>query len=186
MVFVLLGLISTTVGQTVLRNQATLTRVSGVLVIVMARVPRGLAAPAARRASTARPASIPHLDRFGPFAAPVAGAAFGLGWTPCIGPVLAAVLGVAAQSGDEARRVLLLVAYSVGLGLPFLLVGLALGRFAAPLELGEAHSRAITLVSAAFLFAFGLLLVFNRFELLTARLTDGLEALGLRRLVTLG
>jgi len=184
-VFVLLGLLSTTLGQTVLRNQETLTRVSGVLVIAMALYLAGsqlLMAP--RLYGEAR--FHPHLDRFGPFAAPVAGAAFGLGRTPCIGPVLAAVLGVAAQSGDEVRGVALLVAYSVGLGIPFLLVGLGLGRFAGALGWVQRHSKAITLVSAAFLFAFGVLLVTGRFELLTARLTDVLDALGLRRLVTLG
>jgi cytochrome c-type biogenesis protein len=184
-VFVVLGLISTAIGQTVLRNQATLTRISGVLVILMAIYLAGsqlLRAPGLYGEARFHP----HLQRFGPFAAPIAGAAFGLGWTPCIGPVLAAVLGVAAQSGDEARSVVLLIAYSLGLGLPFLLVGLGLGRLAAPLDWVKRNSRAITLVSAAFLFGFGLLLVFNRFELLTARLTDGLEALGLRRLVTLG
>lgn len=184
-VFVLLGLISTAVGQSVLRNQETLTRVAGVLVIAMALYLAGsqlLTAPSLYGEARFHP----HLDRFGPFAAPVAGAAFGLGWTPCIGPVLAAVLGVAAQSGDEVRGVSLLVAYSLGLGLPFLLVGLGLGRLTGPLGWVKRHSRAITLVSAAFLLLFGILLVTGRFEVLTARLTDLLDALGLRRLVTLG
>jgi cytochrome c-type biogenesis protein len=184
-VFVALGLISTAFGQTVLRNQETLTRVSGVLVIAMALYLAGsqlLMAPTLYGEARFHP----HLDRFGPFAAPVAGVAFGLGWTPCIGPVLAAVLGVAAQSGDEIRGAALLIAYSLGLGVPFLLVGLGLGRFAGPLGWVKRHSKAITLVSAAFLFGFGVLLVTGRFELLTARLTDLLDALGLRRLVTLG
>jgi cytochrome c-type biogenesis protein len=184
-VFVLLGLISTALGQTVLRNQEALTRLSGVLVILMAVY---LAGSQLVRAPALYPDARfhPHLERFGPFAAPVAGAAFGLAWTPCIGPVLAAVLGVAAQSGDEVRGVALLVAYSLGLGVPFLLVGLGLGRLAGPLAWVRSHSRAITLVSAAFLFLFGLLLVFNRFEVLTARLTDFLEWIGLDRLVSLG
>jgi cytochrome c-type biogenesis protein len=184
-VFVLLGLISTALGQTVLRNQETLTRLSGVLVILMAVY---LAGSQLVRAPALYPDARfhPHLERFGPFAAPVAGAAFGLAWTPCIGPVLAAVLGVAAQSGDEVRGVALLVAYSLGLGVPFLLVGLGLGRLAGPLAWVRRHSRAITLVSAAFLFVFGLMLVFNRFEVLTARLTDFLEWIGLDRLVSLG
>jgi len=184
-VFVALGLISTALGQTVLRNQATLTRVSGVLVIAMALY---LAGSQLVRAPALYPEARfhPHLERFGPFAAPVAGVAFGLAWTPCIGPVLAAVLGVAAQTGDELRGASLLVAYSIGLGVPFLLVGLALGRLAGPLAFVRRHARTITLVSAAFLFVFGLLLVFDRFELLTARLSDALDAVGLDGLVTLG
>ena len=70
----------------------------------------------------------PHLERFGPIAAPIAGAAFGLGWTPCIGPVLGAVLGFATAGQDLARATVLLVAYSLGLGLSFLAVGLAMGK----------------------------------------------------------
>jgi cytochrome c-type biogenesis protein len=100
--------------------------------------------------------------------------------------VLAAVLGVAAQTGDELRGTALLVAYSIGLGVPFLLVGLGLGRLAGPLGWVQRHSRVITMVAAAFLFVFGLLLVFNRFEVLTARLTELLEWMGLDRLVSLG
>ena len=57
----------------------------------------------------------PHLERFGPFAAPVAGAVFGLGWTPCIGPALAAVLAVANAQGETARGASLLIVYSLGI-----------------------------------------------------------------------
>lgn len=184
-VFVALGLISTTVGQSLLQNQETLTRVSGVLVIAMAVYLAGsqlVRAPALYQEARFHP----HLERFGPVAAPVAGAAFGLGWTPCIGPVLAAVLGVAAQTGDQVRGASLLLAYSIGLGVPFLLLGLAFGRLAGPLAFVRRHSRTITLVSAAVLFAFGLLLVFDRFDVLTARLSDALQAIGLDGLVTLG
>lgn len=184
-VFVILGLISTTLGQTVLRNQSTLTRISGVLVIFMALY---LAGSQLVRAPGLYPEARfhPHLDRFGPFAAPVAGAAFGLGWTPCIGPVLAAVLGVAAQTGNQLRGASLLLAYSMGLGVPFLLLGLALGRLAGPLAFVREHSRAITLFSAGFLFVFGVLLVLDRFVLITARLNEAFEAMGLDRFVTLG
>jgi len=90
-VFVVLGLVSTSIGQTVFRNQVMLTRLAGVMVILMAVYLAGsqlLMAPALYREARFQP----HLDRLGPLAAPVAGAAFGLGWTPCIGPVLGAVL----------------------------------------------------------------------------------------------
>jgi len=183
-VFVVLGLVSTSIGQTVFRNQVMLTRLAGVMVILMAVYLAGsqlLMAPALYREARFQP----HLDRLGPLAAPVAGAAFGLGWTPCIGPVLGAVLSVAATS-STARGTSLLLAYSLGLGIPFLIVGLGLGRLAGPLAWVKRHSKAITLVSAALLLGFGILLATNRFSLLTARLTDLLDAIGLRSLIELG
>ena len=91
-----------------------------------------------------------------------------------------------AATRDTARAATLLVAYSLGLGVPFLVVGLGLGRLTGPLDWVRRHSRTITLVSAVILAVFGVLLLLNRFELLTARLQDALTAVGLKRLVTLG
>ena len=114
-VFVLLGLITTAAGSALFRNQETLTRISGGLVLLMACYLAGsqlLTTPRLYQEFRFHP----HLDRFGPVAAPVAGAAFGLGWTPCIGPILGAVLGFAAGGESLARSTVLLVAYSLGLG----------------------------------------------------------------------
>ena len=184
-VFVVLGLLSTALGQAVLRNQDMLTRLAGLVMIVMAVY---LAGTQLLRAPALYPEARfhPRLDRFGPFAAPVAGAAFGRAWTPCIGPVLAAVLAAAGQSGSEMRGASLLLAYSLGLGVPFLLVGVALGRVSTALEWFKRHGRAITLTSAAFMCSFGVLLLFDRFYLLTARLMNLMDWLGLDGLVTLG
>ena len=114
-----LGLITTAAGEALFENQETLTRISGALVILMALYLAGsqlLMTPRLYQEFRFHP----HLERFGPVAAPVAGVAFGLGWTPCIGPVLGAVLGVAANGQDLLRATVLLVAYSLGLGLSFL------------------------------------------------------------------
>jgi cytochrome c-type biogenesis protein len=184
-VFVVLFLTTWSLSDTFVRHQDTLTRIAGGLVLLMAIYLAGsqlLTTPRLYREFRFHP----HLERFGPFAAPVAGAAFGLGWSPCIGPVLGAVLFVADTQGETARGAALLIAYSVGLGLPFLAVGLALGRLAGVLGWVKRHSRAITLVSAALLGAFGVILLMNRLTLVTARLSDALEAIGLKRLVTLG
>jgi len=184
-VFVALFLTTWSVSDVVFRNQETLTRVSGALVLLMALYLAGsqlLTTPRLYQEFRFHP----HLERFGPFAAPVAGAAFGLGWTPCIGPVLAAVLAVASSQGETAKGASLLIAYSLGLGLPFLLVGLGVGRFAPALNWVKRHSRAITLVSAALLAVFGVILLLDRLPLVTARLQDALRAIGLARLVNIG
>ena len=184
-VFVLLGLVSTAVGSTLLRNQDTLTRVSGGLVLLMAAYLAGsqlLTTPRWYQEFRFHP----HLERFGPAAAPVAGAAFGLGWTPCIGPILGTILGFAAAGHDLARAVVLLTAYSLGLGLSFLAVGLLFGRLTTPLAWVKRHSRAITLVSAAVLAAFGVLLLTNQLSRLTADLQDFMDSIGLSGLVNIG
>jgi cytochrome c-type biogenesis protein len=184
-VFVLLGLITTSVGTTLFRNQSTLTRVSGGLLLLMAAYLAGsqlLTTPRLYQEFRFHP----HLERFGPMAAPVAGAAFGLAWTPCIGPVLGAVLGFAAQGQDLARATVLLVAYSLGLGLSFLAVGLALGRLTTALDWCKRHARLITFGSAALLAVFGVVLLTDQLPALTARMSDALRAVGLGRLVEIG
>ncbi len=103
-VFILLGVSATTIGGAVFRNQARLTRVSGLAVLTMALFLAGslvLRSPWLYQEKRFHP----NLSRFGPFAAPVAGAAFGFGWTPCIGPVLGSVLAVAAAQ-HNARHLL--------------------------------------------------------------------------------
>jgi cytochrome c-type biogenesis protein len=181
-VFVLLGLITTAAGEALFEKQETLTRISGALVILMALYLAGsqlLMTPRLYQEFRFHP----HLERFGPVAAPVAGIAFGLAWTPCIGPVLGTVLTFAAQGQDLVRATVLLVAYSLGLGLSFLAVGLGLGKLATPLDWVKRHSRAITFVSAAILFFFGVVLLTDNLSQVTAKLTNLWNDLGLDWLV---
>lgn len=184
-VFVLLGLSATTVGAVFFRNQLLLTRLSGALVLAMALFMLGslyLRAPWLYQEKRFHPA----VSRLGPFAPPVAGAAFGFGWTPCIGPVLGSILAVAASQGRAWTGASLLAAYSLGLGLPFLIAGLALGRLAGTFAFVKRHFSGIVFVSATTLAFFGVLLIFNRLVWVTARLQEALEAAGLDGLVTLG
>ena len=185
LVFVILGLATTAVSQKLFDSQATLTRISGVLVLLMAIYLAGsqlLSTPSLYREFRFRP----HIERFGLAAAPVAGIAFGLAWTPCIGPILGTVLGFAAQGQDLLWAALLLTAYSLGLGLSFLAVGLAFGRFAAPLKWVRKHSRGLTFLSAGVLGIFGLILITDQLSEVTARLSECMDALGLRGIVEIG
>jgi cytochrome c-type biogenesis protein len=185
LVFVLLGLAATSLGRTLLRNQATITRWSGVLIVAMALYMLGslvLRAPGLYQEKRWHP----NLSRFGPFAAPVAGIAFGFGWTPCIGPVLSAVLGKAATQSEATQGAILLLFYSAGLGIPFMLAGLAFGRLAGALDWVKRHSNAITATSAVALGFFGVLLALNKFTWLTAELQESARRWGLDWLVELG
>lgn len=184
-VFVALGLSATTIGQGLFRNQSLLTRVSGGVVLTMALFMLAslfLNAPWLYQERRFHP----DLSRFGPFAAPVAGVAFGFGWTPCIGPVLTSILAVAANRGSAAQGAALLAVYSAGLGLPFMATGLAFGRLAGALGWVKRHVRGLTVASSSALAAFGVLLVLDRMVWLTGELQQALHAVGLGGLVELG
>jgi len=184
-VFILLGLSATALGQAVFRNHILLTRVSGLLVLAMALFLAGslvLQAPWLYQEKRFQP----NPSRFGPLAAPVAGVAFGFGWTPCIGPVLGSVLAVAGSQGRAWEGASLLAVYSLGLGVPFLVAGLALGRLAGTFDWVKRHFTALILSSSISLAFFGILLTLNRLTWVTSRLQETLRSVGLGRLVNLG
>ena len=184
-VFVLLGLSASALAQAALRNHILLTRLTGAGVLAMGLFLAGsLVLQTPRLYGEAR--FHPVVSRLGPWAAPVAGVAFGFGWTPCIGPVLASVLAVAASQASTTQGALLLLVYSAGLALPFFAAGLALGRLSGAFGWVKRHFRSLTFASALVLTGFGVLLVVNRLTWLTAELSDGLRAIGLGRLITLG
>ena len=113
----------------------------------------------------------PFLQRVRPgpaWAAPL-GMAFAAGWTPCIGPVYGGILVLASQ-GSTLRGCLLLLCYSAGLGLPFLLVGLGIGRFMGAVGWVRRHYTPITAISGALLIAIGVLLISGQFTRLFAPL----------------
>jgi cytochrome c-type biogenesis protein len=184
-VFVTLGLSVTALGSALTSNRVLLTRLSGLVVLAMALFLAGalvLRAPWLYQEKRWHPA----LDRFGPFAAPVAGAAFGFGWTPCIGPVLTSVLAVAAAGGRAGQGALLLLAYSAGLAVPFLAAALALDRLSGAFGLVKRHFAALTAASAVVLGGFGVLLALNRMQLVTTAVQSSLSAAGLGGLLRLG
>ncbi|HEY2428125.1 MAG TPA: cytochrome c biogenesis protein CcdA [Acidimicrobiales bacterium] len=184
-VFVVLGLGSEAFGGAVFRNQVVLTRVSGLVVVAMALFLVGslvVKAPWLYQELRFHPSP----SRLGPLAAPVTGVAFGFGWTPCIGPVYASVLAVASESGRAGKAAALLAAYSLGLGVPFLVVGLALGRLGGALAWVKRHTTAITVASATVMGVLGMLLVFNQLTRVTSDTQSVFKAVGLGRLVTRG
>jgi cytochrome c-type biogenesis protein len=96
----------------------------------------------------------------------VVGLAFAFGWTPCIGPILGAILLYASQQDTVVQGVLLLTAYSLGLGIPFIASGLAINGFFATFSRLRKHMKAVEYVTGALLVGVGLLLVTDRLTLL--------------------
>ena len=180
-VFTAFGAGASAIGQTLIEHQRELTRIAGVVVIVMGLVIAGLFTPLALMRERRF-----HVDveRFGAVAAPVMGMAFAFGWTPCIGPILSVVLSTAATSDTLGQGVVLLVAYSLGLGVPFVAAGLALERLTGVFGWVKRHIRVLNLVAGAVLVSFGVLLVTNQLGWLSGVISDGLDAVGLDRLLT--
>ena len=105
-----------------------------------------------------------HLARVpsGPLGAFVMGLAFAFGWTPCVGPILAAILTYAAGQGTVAAGVGLLAVYSAGLGVPFLIAAVALDRLLGVLSGVKRHFRALEIATGALLVVMGLLMLANQ------------------------
>ena len=161
---VLLGVVW--LADALLLNQLLLQRVGGVVTIAMGLVFVGLV-PALQR-DVRR-----HLTpRAGLAGAPVLGAVFGLGWTPCLGPTLSGIVAVAvATPGDTAARgVLLVLAYCTGLGLPFVLLALGASRAVRAVGWLRRHVRGVQLAGGALLIVVGLLLVTGLWAELIVRL----------------
>jgi cytochrome c-type biogenesis protein len=159
-VFAALGAAATGFGQFLRTNLGTFTQIAGAIIIVfgllmvaMAVSNRGfLAAMSQERRVHVRP------SRLGRWAPPVMGAAFAFGWTPCIGPVLTVILAAASTQETVVQGILLLIVYSLGLGVPFLLAGLGLFKFFGRLK---PYLRGINIASGVLLTLFGIVMVTN-------------------------
>lgn len=108
---------------------------------------------------------------FGRAAAFVMGAAFAFGWTPCVGPILGSILALASATGSASTGALLLLVYSLGLGVPFVATALLYGRLRHTLSWLNRHSLTINRVAGIFLMAVGALIVTGRLTYLAAWLT---------------
>jgi cytochrome c-type biogenesis protein len=163
LIFILLGASASALGALFLRSQVWIARVGGVLVILFGTYLLGMLRPA----FLMRERRI-HLVRkpLGYVGSSVAGVAFGAAWTPCIGPILGAILTLAATRSSIAQGMGLLAVYTLGLALPFLLTALALDRFLVWFQRFRPYLVWVERVSGVLLILLGILLVTDRFTLL--------------------
>jgi cytochrome c-type biogenesis protein len=169
LVFVLLGASATALGRALNYYQQWLQRIGGVLIIAFGLVCLGVIR--VRALDQERRVQLEHKP-VGYLGSALVGMAFGAGWTPCIGPVLGAILGLAATTQDLSRGMLLLAAYSAGLAVPFLIAAVALDSFLHWFQRFRRYLPWVMRLSGVMLVFVGLLMVTGEFT----RLAGWLQA----------
>ncbi|NRQ31436.1 cytochrome c biogenesis protein CcdA [Nonomuraea sp. NN258] len=152
-VFMLGGALFGGLGSMLLTNAAVITRVLGVLTILLGLAFLGVIP------GLMRDVRIHRVPSAGLAGAPLLGVVFGLGWTPCIGPTLAVVMTLGLNEGSAPRGALLAMAYALGLGLPFLGAALAYSKALRTFRAIRKHSRLITRIGGGMMVAVGVMLV---------------------------
>lgn len=167
LIFLALGAGATALGAMMLRYREWITRVGGVLVILFGLYMLGVFNPA----FMARERRLHLADKpFGYLGTVLVGIAFGAGWTPCLGPILAGILTYTAAEASLDRGLLLLGTYSMGLAVPFLASSLAINHFLALFTRFRRHMLWVTRISGLLLVLVGILLVTNYFTMLAGTL----------------
>lgn len=164
-VFIALGAISTEVGQMLRFYKSALARIAGIVIIVF-----GLHLTGIFKIKWLYTDARLHSVKGGstPWGAFVIGFAFAFGWTPCVGPILAVILGLAAVQNSVTTGILLLAVYSLGLAVPFLLTSLGIERFLKFYSRFRSHMHALEVASGGLLILLGVLLVLGRFTLISS------------------
>jgi cytochrome c-type biogenesis protein len=171
-IFILLGLGATGIGSALRDHQLLLEKIAAWLIIAMGVFfVSALFVPQFNREWHVEGL----LERAGTGGPLVAGAAFGIAWTPCIGPTLSAILSAAAISGSALHGGLLLAVYSAGLAIPFLLTSLAFGRMTTAFAVVKRHYPVIMALGGVILIATGVLILTGEFT----RLNNWVNGLGI-------
>lgn len=174
--FVLLGLGATAIGVLLFDQQPVLNKVAGVAIIAMGAL--FIASVFVTRLNREwRPSSL--VERAGRGGPVVAGAAFAIAWTPCVGPTLGAILGLAATQQGTAQGALLLGVYSAGLGLPFLFAAVAFNAATRTFGVLKRHYAAIQIGAGLVLVVMGVLVMSGELFRLNIEAQQALDRFGL-------
>ncbi len=165
--FVAFGAGAAWFGTALIAHRRPLEIAAGVFVIFAGLVFAGMRLPT----NLLREKRLPWPRIGGPLAPALAGIAFAIGWTPCVGPTLAAILALSAGGASPGQGAVLLAVYALGLGVPFLLFGLFFTHAVGVVGAFRRHARAVGVASGALLVGFGLLLATGQLLEITARLS---------------
>ncbi len=175
-VFIALGMTATGLGATLRDNRDTLNKLSGAVIVAMGLL--FVAAPLVPRLNREwRPEGL--ISRAGSGGPLLAGAAFALAWTPCIGPTLASILSAAATRESVGEGGVLLAFYSAGLAVPFMLSAVAFNRATGAFRWLREHYLAIMALAGVVMIAMGVLIFTNQLFRLNAELQQLLDGIGL-------
>ncbi len=164
-VFILYTVLSGTFGVFFIQWGELITRILGVLIVVMGLIFLGAFGFAQREIRF-------HVDsKVGIIGAPLLGVALGIGWAPCMGPTLGAIIALSFNAGDPVRAGFLGLAYSLGLGIPFLLVALGFGWATKTVGFLRRHIRVVNIIGGVLLIVLGLLMVTGLWTDIMSRLT---------------
>lgn len=159
-IFVSLGAAAAGVGSLFGAHKGLLLRIGGVVIILFGLHLTGLVPIKLLYADKRMHNVKANASLIGAF---LVGLAFAFGWSPCVGPILSVILGMAAVQGGLARSIFLLALYSLGLAVPFLLTTLAIGRFFAFYTRIRQHLHKIEVTSGVFMMALGVLIISGHF-----------------------
>jgi cytochrome c-type biogenesis protein len=167
LIFLALGATATVLGRALIAYREWISRVGGVLIIVFGLYMLG----AFQAAFLARERRVHIADKpIGYLGTVLVGIAFGAGWTPCIGPILGSILIYTSNAEDLSRGLLLLLAYSLGLAIPFVLSAVAIERFLAVFQRLRRRMVWVTRAAGVLLIAVGILLLTDYFTILASYL----------------
>jgi cytochrome c-type biogenesis protein len=175
-IFILLGLTATGLGSTLQDHKELLTKISGALIIAMGVLFVSSLFIVQLNREWHVDALLERAGKGGPI---IAGAAFAIAWTPCIGPTLGAILSAAALSDSAGRGALLLAVYSAGLAIPFILTALAFSRMTTAFTVVKRHYQAIVAVGGLILIAMGVLIWTGELFQLNIEVQSWAENLGI-------
>ncbi len=175
-IFILLGLTATGLGSALQNHKQLLTKISGAVIIAMGVLFVASLFVTRLNREWHVEALLARAGKGGPI---VAGAAFAIAWTPCIGPTLGAILSAASLSGSAGRGAFLLAVYSAGLAIPFLLTAIAFSRMTTAFAVIKRHYQAIVATGGLVLIAMGILIWTGQMFQLNIEAQNWLSSLGL-------